>query len=53
MQTPGVGAGFPGVAVRLPGETQLHLATADSQALTWMIQTLVRMDAERAGGESC
>lgn len=43
--------GSPGVAVQLPGGTQLQLPTADSQALELMLQTLIRADAERAGGK--
>jgi hypothetical protein len=56
-----VGAGFSdaGVAVRLPGGTQLQLPTADAQALSLMLETLARIDAQRAayeraaGGAAC
>ena len=45
--------GSAGVAVELPGGTQLHLPTSDPQALRLVIETLARMDAQRAGGGPC
>lgn len=42
-----------GVAVQLPGGTQLHVPTSDPQALRLVIETLARADAQRAGGGSC
>jgi len=42
-----------GVAVQLPGGTQLHVPTSDRRALRLVIDTLARVDAQRAGGGSC
>lgn len=41
------------VVVHLPGGTQLHVPTSDPQALRLVIDTLVRADAQRAGGGPC
>ena len=45
--------GSAGVAVQLPGGTQLHVPTSDRQALRLVIDTLARADAQRAGGGPC
>jgi len=42
-----------GVAVHLPGGTQLHVPTSDPQTLRLVIDRLARADARRAGGGSC
>jgi hypothetical protein len=42
-----------GVAVQLPGGTQLHIPTSDPEALQVVIQTVARVDADRMGGASC
>ncbi|MHB1036476.1 MAG: IS66 family insertion sequence element accessory protein TnpA [Pirellulales bacterium] len=41
------------VAVQLPGGTQLHVPTSERRALRLVIDTLVRADAQRAGGGPC
>ena len=45
--------GSAGVAVRLPGGTQLEVPTSDAEALRLVIDTLARVDAERAGDGRC
>ncbi len=45
--------GSAGVAVRLPGGTQLHVPTSDLQALRLVIDRLARADARRSGGGPC
>ncbi len=45
--------GSAGVAVQLPGGTQLHVPTSDRRALRLVIDTLARADAQRAGGGPC
>ena len=55
------GAGFrpvrlvnpAGVAVQLPGGTQLQVPTSDRRALRLVIDTVARADAQRAGGSPC
>lgn len=55
------GAGFrpvrlvssDGIAVQLPGGTQLHVPISDVRALRLVINTLARVDARRAGGGPC
>ncbi len=42
-----------GVAVHLPGGMRFDVPVADPQALQLVIETLARVDAEHAGGESC
>jgi len=42
-----------GVAVQLPGGTQLHVPTSDRRALRLVIDTLARADAQHAGGNPC
>jgi len=42
-----------GVAVQLPGGTQLHVPTSDRRALRLVIDRLARADAQRAGGGPC
>jgi hypothetical protein len=42
-----------GVAVQLPGGTQLHVPTSDRRVLRLVIDTLARADAQRAGGGPC
>jgi len=42
-----------GVAVQLPGGTQLHIPTSDPQGLRLVIATLARADARRVGGRPC
>jgi transposase-like protein len=42
-----------GVAVQLPGGTQLQVPTSDRRALRLVIDTLARADAQRAGGAPC
>jgi len=42
-----------GVVVQLPGGTQLHVSTSDPQTLRLVIDTLARVDAQRAGGGPC
>jgi transposase-like protein len=42
-----------GIAVQLPGGTQLQVPTADRGALRLVIDTLARADAQRAGGGPC
>jgi len=42
-----------GVAVQLPGGTQLQVPTSDRQALRLVVQMLARADAQRAGGGPC
>jgi len=42
-----------GVAVQLPGGTQLQVPTSDRRALRLVIDTLARADAQRAGGGPC
>ena len=42
-----------GIAVQLPGGTQLQVPTSDPQALRVVISTLARADARRAGGGPC
>jgi hypothetical protein len=42
-----------GVAVQLPGGTQLQVPISDRRALRLVIDTLARADAQRAGGGSC
>ncbi len=42
-----------GIAVHLPGGTQLHVPTSDRQALRLVLNTLARADARRAGGGPC
>jgi hypothetical protein len=39
-----------GVDVRLPGGTQLVVPTSDADSLRLVIETLARVDADRAGG---
>lgn len=41
------------VSVRLPGGTQLEIPTSDPQALQLALQTLARLDADRAGVVPC
>jgi len=45
--------GSAGVAVQLPGGTQLHVPISDARALRLVIVTLARLDARRAGGGRC
>ena len=45
--------GSAGVAVQLPGGTQLQVPTSDRRALRLVIDTLARVDAQRAGGGGC
>ncbi len=45
--------GSAGVAVQLPGGTQLHVPISDARALRLVIATLARLDARRAGGGLC
>jgi hypothetical protein len=45
--------GSTGVAVRLPGGTQLHVPTFDREALRLVIDALASADARRAGGGPC
>ena len=45
--------GSAGVAVQLPGGTQLQVPTSDRRALRLVIDTLARVDAQRAGGGPC
>lgn len=45
--------GLAGVAVQLPGGTQLQIPTSDRRALRLVIDTLARADAQRAGGGPC
>jgi len=45
--------GSAGVAVQLPGGTQLQVPTSDRRALRLVIDTLARADAQRAGGGPC
>ena len=55
------GAGFAAVRVigtacvvgRLPGGTRLEIPTGDPEVLRLVIETLVRVDAERAGEGAC
>ena len=42
-----------GVAVHLPGGTQLQVPISDRQALRLVIDRLARADARRAGGGAC
>ena len=42
-----------GVAVQLPGGTQLHVPISDRRALRLVIDTVARADARRAGGNPC
>ena len=42
-----------GVAVQLPGGTQLHVPTSDPRGLRLVIATLARADARRAEGHPC
>jgi hypothetical protein len=42
-----------GVAVQLPGGTQLQVPTSDRRALRLVIDTVARADAQRAGGGPC
>lgn len=42
-----------GVAVQLPGGTQLHVPTLNRRVLRLVIDTLARADAQRAGGGPC
>jgi hypothetical protein len=45
--------GSAGVAVQLPGGTQVQVPTSDRRALRLVITTLARIDARRAGGGPC
>lgn len=45
--------GSAAVAVQLPGGTQLHVPTSERRALRLVIDTLARVDAQRAGGGPC
>lgn len=45
--------GSTGVAVQLAGGTRLCVPTSDLEALRLVIDTLARVDAERAGGVRC
>lgn len=45
--------GSAGVAVQLPSGTQLQVPTSDRRALRLVIDTLARVDAQRAGGGPC
>ena len=45
--------GSTGVAVQLPGGTQLHVPTSDREALRVVIDSLASADARRAGGGPC
>ena len=45
--------GSAGVAVQLPGGTQLQVPTSDRRALRLVIDTLARVDAQRGGGGPC
>lgn len=45
--------GAASVAAWLPGGTRLEIPLGDPQSLALVIETLVRADAERAGGASC
>ena len=42
-----------GIVVELPGGTRLQIPAGDPQMIHVAIQTLVRADAERAGGGEC
>jgi len=42
-----------GVAVQLPGGTQLRVPTSDPEGLRLVNATLARADARRAGGRPC
>jgi len=42
-----------GVAVQLPGGTQLHVPPSDRRVLRLVIDTLARADAQRVGGAPC
>ena len=45
--------GSAGVAVQLPGGTQVHIPTSDPQTLQVVIETVARVDADRVGGAPC
>lgn len=45
--------GAASVAAWLPGGTRLEIPLGDPQSLALVLETLVRADAERAGGASC
>jgi hypothetical protein len=45
--------GSADIAVQLPGGTQLQVPTSDRRALRLVIDTLARVDAQRAGGGPC
>jgi len=45
--------GSAGVAVQLPGGTQLHVPISDARALRLVLVTLARLDARRVGGGRC
>ncbi len=42
-----------GVAVQLPGGTQLQVPVSELHALRTVVETLARVDAEHAGGRPC
>jgi hypothetical protein len=42
-----------GVAVQLPGGTQLHVPTSERRVLRLVIDRLARADAQRTGGGPC
>lgn len=41
------------IAARLPGGTRLRVPCTDPQAVRLVIETLARLDAQRAGGGPC
>ena len=61
VEEPDANAGFipvrlvtsTGIVVELPGGTRLQIPTGDPQLIQVAIQTLVRADAERLGGDAC
>lgn len=42
-----------GLAVQLPGGTQLQVPVSELHALRTVVETLARVDAERVGGRPC
>ena len=56
-QTPGFRSvqlvGSVGIAVRLPGGTQLDVPVSDLEVLRLVIDRLARADAQRVGGGPC
>ena len=61
VEAPDVNAGFipvrlvtnTSIVVELPGGTRLQIPAGDPQMIQVAIQTLVRADAERLGGDAC